>query len=675
MNAEIALTLYETPETEDGVIHIDLSDMRQLGVITGDVIAVEGERRVHLFVQPALMGDRNQRLARVSSLTAKNLGYTSGQRVRLLPDRYRLPIAELVTLQTEDDIDQIHVVARQRQIGTAWGRHPISEGDELRVPTLDRYDLRVKVTALQPAGPVQIGSTTEFVITSQRLVDTRSIKIGGMRETYRLCQSFAKARFTKSPNASPSTILLSGPSGCGKARMLARLAQDMGVAYHVLDAQKLMDRWLARTPPDLTGYLVDLGKRGKTILVFDHLEVLESKSNQTSTIAAAASSVTGQICSILEEMPTQPTILVFGVCSGELAPRIAHAQLFDFIHTVDAPNRWSRGEILQLAVQAQSVADDVDLSALSAMTGGMTARELNYLVKSASLLAAGAKISTSDFIAALRLMPIPDRANIRCDIPTTIWDELAGLDDVKQLLLETVPWSLKYNDRFVRAGVRPPRSILLSGGPGTGKTSLIRALASRLPINFVEIVCPVLSSRHDREGLDLVQEAFALARRKAPCVLFFDDIDALFEGHDNLPPDSFGFGSAVTQLLIELDAIATLPGVVVIAATNRPDRLNSEIMRPGRFDFALTLPMPDMPARKKILQIHARKLLLAENIDFDRLASGMHGMSPADIAALCNRVGMMALRQSLAISTEDGDPLTVVTAELFEQALRGRNKG
>lgn len=286
-------------------------------------------------------------------------------------------------------------------------------------------------------------------------------------------------------------------------------------------------------------------------------------------------------------------------------------------------------------------------------------------------MAKGPRVAERDLFEAFRSLTPSAAGAVRCDIPTTSWDDVGGFDDIKQMLCDTLTWSLQLYDRFAAVGVRPPSSVLLSGGSGTGKTALVRALASYIPVNFIEVDCALLAAYGPDGAADFLQNSFALARRKAPCLIFFDEIDVLFESEETDADAAPHHHPIVAQLMANLDSMAMFPGVVVIAASSRPDRLTAEILRPGRFDFAIALPLPDAAARKKILQIHARKLPLASDIDFEKLAGATHGMSPAEIANLCNRVGMMALRNSLS-SPEGGLIPPVVNGALFDQALRGR---
>ncbi len=670
MTVDLSLTLYEVPETEDGVVRMDPADMHALGASPGDVVAMEGSRKAHVRVQSAFMEDRNQRLARVSPLTAKNLGLLSGNMVRLLAGRVKLPLAELVVIEAEDDLDRLHVQARERQLGRFWRDRCLAAEDLLRVPTLDRHPLVVKVVSTQPAGAVRVGPGTVFAIAARKN-ESALPKIGGLRDVYRTCVALVEGRLKKRTDFSARSVLLSGPAGCGKSSLVHRLAKDLGAFLRVFDAHSLLDQWLAHDSSELTVSLSDLVRKGPTIILFDHLEALTLPEGASSALAVAARSVTAQVCSLLEEAPMQPEIFVFGVSSGPLDLRFGSQSPFDLTIPVDAPNRWGRHEALLLASEGISVADDVDFAALAAMTAGATGRDLRNLVRTAHLMASGPKVAEKDLFTAFRSMAPSAASEVRCDIPTTSWDDVAGLDDVKQMLCDTLSWALQLYDTFAAAGVRPPGSVLLSGGRGTGKTSLVRSLAGFMPVNFVEIDCPLLASRDRGAAAAFLQESFALARRKAPCLVFFDEIDALFESEDGEPEKAPHRHPIVAQLMANLDSLPLLPGVVVIAATSRPDRLTSEFLSPGRFDFALTLPLPDLAARKKILQIHAHKLPLASDIDFDHLAESTHGMAPAEIANLCNRVGMMALRQSLS-SPEGGIIPPVVNADLFEQALRGR---
>jgi transitional endoplasmic reticulum ATPase len=671
MVSEISLTLTESKEVEDGVVRLDPLDMRLLNLQPGDTVALVGQRTTYARARAAFMEDRNQRLASVGPLLRANLGLAAGEKVRIPEERTRPEIADTITLEVEDDLDSLHLRARLRELSVLWHGRCVSAQDLLVLPGLERHPLRVRVAETKPAHVVQIGSGTSFVVNALRAVSSLP-PLGGLRDLYRTCSELARARLKENHPSAAHAVLLTGPTGCGKARLVSRLTEELGLFSVVLDAHQLIDRAVVSGTAELDVSLTALAKRGPTIIVLDHLDAIkDGGADGAPAIVAAQRSILAQLCALLDELRLHPGVMVFAVASDDIAPRFYDHGRFDLVLPVEAPNRFGRHEILALATQGVPLADGLDLARIAAMTPGTTARDLLQLVASASLLSVDVKAGEGDFVSAYRAINPSAASEVRCDIPTTSWEDVAGLDDIKQLMRETLSWSLRHHEKFAISGVRPPRSILLSGGQGTGKTSLVRALAGFTPLNFIEVACPLLAARSIPDAVSFIRESFALARRKAPCLVFFDDIDVLFEIAGPTVADAPHLHPIVAQLLAELDEINLIFGVVVVAATNRPDRLTTEVLRPGRFDFAVTLPMPDVGARKKVFEIHAHKLPLADDVDFDRLAAITQGMSPAEIANLCSRVGLMALRQSL--NSGDGAALPpVVNADLFEQSLRGR---
>ncbi len=668
MISELTLNLQISPDIEDGLVRLDPSDMRSLGIIAGDIVALNGMRTSYARALPTSMEYRNQGLALVSPLFRSNLGIQSGQKVQVFPERKRIRAAETVFLQVDDDIDLLHLVTREKQLGSFWQERCVVAEDWLRVPTIDRVPLFAQIVKTQPDGPVLIGASTSYDFTALR-EDQKLMGLGGLRDVYRLCHKLAQARLRSGLRESAHAVLLHGPQGCGKARLVKRLGEEMGIPVVTLDAQYMFDKQLAGHAHDPGFSLTDLARRGPALLLLDHLHVLSSYERVPPLFAVASRLVSAQMCALLDEVRVHPNIMVFGIGSGAVDMRFKENGRFDVLLPVDVPNTLARQELFVLTTKKMPLADTVDYMMLAQMTSGAVGRDIFHMSMTASYLSQGAKVTEQDFADALRHSAFSETDEFRCDFPATSWADVAGLDDIKQLLRETLTWSLKHREKFSDAGVVPSRSILLSGGQGTGKTSLVRALANIIPVNILEVGCMSLAARDFVNAADTIKDVFSLARRKSPCLLFFDDIDVLFDWGGS-QEDKEKMAPHIAQLLLELDALDSMPGVVVVAATNRPDRLSEDIMRPGRFDFALTLPMPDYAARKKILHIHARKLPLSSDVDFDRLADLTQGMSPSEIAALCNRVGLMALRQSM--SSDHGGGLLVVSAALFEQAMRGR---
>lgn len=670
-SSDFFLTLLVGGNIPDGAVRLDVTDMHLLGVAVGDIVTMEGARRSFLRVLPAFMEDRNQKIARVSDLASRNVGYLEGRSVHLVAGKVKPQKAELVTFEAESDWDHLHLQVRQQHLGSIWQKHVLTEGDVLDVPCLDNHTLLAKVARTQPAGAVVISRTTEFAVVAQPASqaadkNTSWPPLGGLRDLYMTCQALVEARFKKTQATCAGSVLLSGPSGCGKASLVKRLAKDIGAKLHVFEAHQLLDQLLSGSRAEFSLSLSDLARGGQMIILFDHIEVLSN-----SALPQESHKVLAQISAMLDEVSLYPNILIFAVCAGHPDQRLMAGRLFDSHFDVDLPNRWGRHEVLLLATVGKHLTSDVDLATLAALATGLSASELVALVEEAALLAGDMPLTQRELIASLRSFAPSASDVVRSDIPAVLWDDIVGADEVKINLHETLLLSLTKHDDFMAAGVRPPCSILLSGGQGTGKTSLVRALAGFVPLNLIEVNCRQLTAREEVGGTKkYVKNVFALARRKAPCIVFLDDIDALFDGEQK-PEATHQNHPLVEQLMAEVDAVSVLSGIVVIAATSRPDRLTDDVLRVGRFDFSLALSLPEAKARRKILQNVVKKMPLAADIDFDRLSSMTHGFSPADLDNLCNRVGLLAFSRAYN-NGGDGVIPPVVDAELFEQALRGR---
>jgi len=248
------------------------------------------------------------------------------------------------------------------------------------------------------------------------------------------------------------------------------------------------------------------------------------------------------------------------------------------------------------------------------------------------------------------------------EVPTIHWDDIGGLEEVKQELREAVEWPLKRPEIFRRMGIKPPKGILLFGPPGCGKTMLARAVATESSANFISIKGPEVFSKWVGESEKAIREVFRKGRMAAPAIIFFDEIDSL------VPKRGLGFSDSgvservISQLLTEMDGIETLENVVVIAATNRPDIIDPAILRPGRFDRLIYVPEPDEKARLEIFKIYTKNMPLAEDVDLAELAKRTKHYSGADIEAVCREAAFFALRRDINASK--------ITKEDFENALK-----
>ncbi|MEM4501455.1 MAG: AAA family ATPase, partial [Thermofilaceae archaeon] len=346
------------------------------------------------------------------------------------------------------------------------------------------------------------------------------------------------------------------------------------------------------------------------------------------------------------------------------------------------PDKRGRLEILKVHTRSMPLAKDVDLEKLAEITHGYVGADLAALCREAAMKALRRvlplldlereeiplevletiEVKMEDFMSAFREITPSALREIEVEVPTVRWDDIGGLEDVKQQLREAVEWPLKHPEAYERLGIDPPKGILLYGPPGTGKTLLAKAVATESEANFVSIKGPEVYSKWVGESERAIRELFRKARQVAPSVVFIDEIDALAPVRGLVTADSGVTERVVSQLLTEMDGLERLEGVVVIGATNRPDILDPALLRPGRFDRLIYVPPPDEKARFEILKVHTRRMPLAEDVNLAELAKRTEGYTGADIELLVREAGLLALRESINVDR--------VYARHFEEALK-----
>jgi len=334
------------------------------------------------------------------------------------------------------------------------------------------------------------------------------------------------------------------------------------------------------------------------------------------------------------------------------------------------------------------LSDDVNLDEIAEITHGFTGADLAALCREAAMsalrrvlpkinLEGGVipsevfdelKVTKEDFLEALKGIQPSALREVYVEVPEVHWDDIGGLEDVKREIIETVEWPLKHPEYFEHMGIEPPRGVLLYGPPGCGKTLLAKAVATESGANFIAVKGPEVLSKWVGESEKAVREVFRKARQAAPCIVFFDEIDSI-ASRRGLRTDSGVTDRIVNQLLTEMDGITLMKGVMVLAATNRPDILDTALLRPGRFDKVIYIPPPDEKARYEIFKVHTRNMPLSENVDLEKLAKSTEGYTGADIAAVCREAAMSALREALK---EPGKPLKEAKVQMkhFEEALK-----
>ncbi|RLE78603.1 MAG: AAA family ATPase, partial [Thermoprotei archaeon] len=425
------------------------------------------------------------------------------------------------------------------------------------------------------------------------------------------------------------------------------------------------------------------------IIFIDEIDAIAPKREEVT--GEVEKRVVAQLLTLMDGLRERGNVIVIAATNRPEAvdPALRRPGRFDREIAIGMPDKRARKEILLVHTRNMPLAEDVNLDEIAEMTHGYTGADLAALCREAAMAALRRAISKgmidlekptipaevleklqvtrADFIEALKYVQPSVLREVIVEVPEVRWSDIGGLDKVKQELREIVEWPLKYPKYFNEIGIEPPKGVLLFGPPGTGKTLLAKAVATESGANFIAVRGPEILSKWVGESEKAVREVFRKARMAAPCVIFFDEIDSIAPMRGMRYGDSGVTDRIVNQLLAEMDGIAPLRNVVVIAATNRPDILDPALLRPGRFDRIIYVPPPDENARYEIFKVHTRKMPLDENVDLRELARRTKYYTGADIAAVCREAAMLALRETIV---EKLPKVKKVSMKHFEEALK-----
>ncbi|MCE4611741.1 MAG: CDC48 family AAA ATPase, partial [Desulfurococcales archaeon] len=468
----------------------------------------------------------------------------------------------------------------------------------------------------------------------------------------------------------PKGILLYGPPGTGKTLLAKALANEIGAYFISINGPEIMSKYYGESEQRLREIFKEAEENAPSIIFIDEIDAIAPKREEVT--GEVEKRVVAQLLTLMDGLKERGKVIVIGATNrpDAIDPALRRPGRFDREIEIRPPDKRARVEILKVHTRNMPLAEDVDLEKLAEMTHGYTGADLAALAKEAAMAAlrrfikAGKidfsakeipanvlkelKVTMADFMEAMKMVRPTLIREVYVEVPEVHWEDIGGLDEVKQELREAVEWPLKYPKIFEEMGIRPPKGILLFGPPGTGKTLLAKAAATESQANFIAVRGPEVLSKWVGESEKAIRKIFERARQVAPAIVFFDEIDSI------APARGARFDSGVTdrivnQLLTEMDGIQPLTNVVVIAATNRPDILDPALLRPGRFDRIIYVPPPDKEARKQIFMIHTKKVPLADDVDFDKLAELTEGYTGADIEAVVREAVMLKLREKLEV--------------------------
>jgi len=704
-NNSLQLIIIEGFQVGRGVARIDPADMTRLGCQPGDIVMITGARTTAAKVVPTALIDRGQQIIQMDSQVRQNSASGLGERVAVHKAKVKdaekialLPLSGGAPIQVSD----LQYISRYL-IGL-----PVVIGDLLRVgtpgtaprefliigttPTTPSYTVHKRNSdtleeLIPPTLPQSVNDTEAVLVQKGTIVRAQArgaTKPGGLgRVSYEDIGGLGKelqriremielplkypAVFDRLGVEPPKGVLLYGPPGTGKTLIARVVASETNAAFFVINGPEILNKLYGESESRLRSVFQEAQRKAPSIIFIDELDALAPKRSETN--GELERRIVGQLLALMDGIASRGQVLLIGATNqpNSLDPALRRPGRFDREISLHVPDLRGRAEILGIHCRDAALAADIDFARLAQLTPGFVGADLEALCREAAMIAlrrvlphidyergyipyetlVNLIITMADFQAALREIEPSTTREVYVEVSETSWDDIGGLTKAKATLTEGVEWPIRFPELYESAKIEAPRGVLLSGPPGTGKTLLARALANQCEASFISIKGPELLSKWIGESEKGIREVFRRAKQAAPCIVFFDEIDAI-AARRGIEIDGHAVDRVIAQLLTEMDGIEGRTGVIVVAATNRSDLIDTALLRPGRFDLVIELDYPDQSERSTIFGIHTKDRPVDPEISIEELARLTEGRNGADIEAICRRASLLAMREWIA---------------------------
>jgi transitional endoplasmic reticulum ATPase len=661
-----------------GLIRLDPSDMESIGVRPGDIVMITGKKSTVGKAMPAHKDSRGQSWVQIDGVIRESAGCS---------------IDDLVVIEKTTCSDAKSVTIRPRKvkpidrdldyIASLVDGLPVQKGSVIRAILFGNESIDFDVKDVVPDGPVLINPNTKLNIEqcdtdggtrnpSYEDVGGAKAQLQRIREMIELPLKFPEV-FDRLGVSAPRGVLLYGPPGCGKTLIARAIAHEADAKFFVVSGPEIIHKHYGESEAHLRKIFEQASKQGPSIIFLDEIDAIAPKRENAA--GDVERRVVAQLLTLMDGLKQRENVIVIAATNlpNSIDPALRRPGRFDREIEITIPDRSERLHILEIHTRGMPLEDDVDLRHLASITHGFVGADLEALCREAAMVClrklldkidlgqkrisysqlASIRVSMSEFLQGFQSVEPSAIREVFVEVPSVHWDDVGGLESIKQQLREAITWPLKYEALFSQAKVRPARGVLLAGPPGVGKTMIAKAAATESQVNFISVKGPELLSKFVGESERAIRNIFSKARQAAPCLMFFDEIDGLCATRQSGTQDSGVTGRVLSQFLSEMDGIEEMNGVFVLAATNRPDMVDPALRRYGRFEQTIEVGLPDKESRKSILHVHLKNRPLAEKIDLDDLAELTEGFSGADLASICSMAARSSIRRVVSQLADD----------------------
>ena len=677
-----------------GRARIDSVTRKNLGIDVGEIIEIVGKKKTAAKVFRSAHEDEGLGIIRIDGMIRGNAGVSIGEKV----------VIRKAEAQSAQKVIVAPKIPQGKRVRFGQGveglfkkgllNRAIVKGDEIIIPNIALMGgfLPFMVVSTTPSGIVQVTDHTELAVKTEPVEVTQIERpsttyedIGGLEEELQRIREMIELPlkhpeiFSRLGIDPPKGVLLYGPPGTGKTLIARAVANEAGANFYAIQGPEIMSKFYGQSEERLREMFTEAEKNSPSVIFIDELDSIAPRRDEVQ--GEVERRVVAQLLTLMDGLTARGNVIVIAATNREDAidPALRRPGRFDREIYIGVPTAEGRKEIMQIHTRGMPLEEDFQLDRITKITHGFVGADLAALSREAAMkslrrylpeidlegpipaeILERMKVTGQDFSDALKEIEPSAMREVLVEVPKVTWEDVGGLDAIKNQLREAVELPLEDPESFKRMGIRPPKGVLLFGAPGTGKTLIARALATESRANFISIKGPEIMSKWVGESEKAVRMIFKKAKQVSPSIVFLDELDAIAPRRGS-SMDSGATERVVNQLLTSMDGLEDLENVFVIAATNRPDIVDPALLRPGRFDKLLLIPAPDEATRLKILKVHTKAMPL-ENVDLVSISKRLEGYVGADIENLCREAALAAMRQSKTASK--------VTMHHFEEALK-----